>query len=435
MKRYETYKDSGEQWIGEIPSHWETRKLNDICSVITDFVASGSFADLRANVKYLDQPDYAMLVRTADLSLKKENIQRVYISEESYNYLSNSNLFGGEIVLPNIGSVGDVYLVPTGLYSKMSLAPNSIMLRTNGLNRYFYYFFLGQSGRESILQLSNGAVQGKFNKTQLRLLRVPNPPLTEQKEIAAYLDRKCTEIEAAIKRQQRMIDLLTERKQIIVQQAVTRGIKPDVPLKDSGIPWIGTIPEHWKIERAKVMFNKENRPVREEDEVITCFRDGQVTLRKNRRTTGFTESLKEIGYQGVRKGDLVIHQMDAFAGAIGVSDSDGKGTPVYHCCTPKGAFNPYYYQYLVRIMAYSGFIQSLYRGIRERSSDFRFEVFAAQRLVIPPYEEQQGIVDFIEAKLSVIDKTIAKCRRMIDLLNERKQIIISEVVTGKVKVS
>lgn len=96
--------------------------------------------------------------------------------------------------------------------------------------------------------------------------------------------------------------------------------------KDSGVKWIGEIPSHWGLRRAKYMFNKEKREVRDIDDVVTCFRDGEVTLRKNRRTTGFTESFTEIGYQGVRKGDLVIHQMDAFAGSIGVSDSDGKCT-------------------------------------------------------------------------------------------------------------
>ena len=109
--------------------------------------------------------------------------------------------------------------------------------------------------------------------------------------------------------------------------------------KDSGVKWIGEIPSHWGLRRAKYMFNKEKREVRDIDDVVTCFRDGEVTLRKNRRTTGFTESFTEIGYQGVRKGDLVIHQMDAFAGSIGVSDSDGKCTSVYHCCTPKGSYD------------------------------------------------------------------------------------------------
>lgn len=174
------------------------------------------------------------------------------------------------------------------------------------------------------------------------------------------------------------------------------------------------------------------RPVRPEDEVVTCFRDGQVTLRKNRRTEGFTESLKEIGYQGVRKGDLVIHQMDAFAGSIGVSDSDGKGTPVYHCCMPKGDYNNYYYCFVLREMARSGFIKSLYRGIRERSSDFRFDTFAAQWLPIPPRQEQDSIVNFVNERCDKINRMKDGIKSEIEKLKEYKQRLISDVVTGKV---
>lgn len=171
------------------------------------------------------------------------------------------------------------------------------------------------------------------------------------------------------------------------------------------------------------------------DEVITCFRDGQVTLRKNRRTDGFTNSLKEIGYQGIRTGDLVIHQMDAFAGSIGVSDSDGKGTPVYICCQPKITdCNNYYYAYLLREMARSGFISSLYRGIRERSSDFRFETFAIQYLPIPPNEEQVSIVSAINSMSSKIDTLTTKLNAQIGYLKELKQRIISDAVTGKIDV-
>ena len=136
--------------------------------------------------------------------------------------------------------------------------------------------------------------------------------------------------------------------------------------KDSKFAWMGEIPDHWGMLRAKTMFEKQNRPVKRDHDIVTCFRDGTVTLRKNRRTTGFTESLNEYGYQGINKGDLVIHVMDAFASAVGVSDSEGKGKPVYSVCTAKGEYNHFYYAHIVRQMARSGFIQSLYRGIRER---------------------------------------------------------------------
>lgn len=129
---------------------------------------------------------------------------------------------------------------------------------------------------------------------------------------------------------------------------------------DSGVEWLGMIPEHWDVQKGKWLFQKVQRPVKGEYEVITCFRDGEVTLRKNRRTEGFTNAIKEHGYQGIKVGDLVIHAMDAFAGAIGVSDSEGKATPVYSVCIPRipNAVNPYYYSYLLRNFAHQGLIVS-----------------------------------------------------------------------------
>lgn len=197
----------------------------------------------------------------------------------------------------------------------------------------------------------------------------------------------------------------------------------------NGLPWCKSFPDHWSLRRAKYMYQKENRPAYEDDKVVTCFRDGQVTLRENRRTTGFTESVKETGYQGIRKGDLVIHVMDAFAGAIGVSDSDGKGTPVYSVCTPLGDYNNYYYAFVLREMAKTGFIQSLYRGIRERSSDFRFEVFAKQYLPIPPREEQDQIVRFLNWKLSTANRLINIKKKEIKNIEALKHSAVSDAVT------
>lgn len=201
--------------------------------------------------------------------------------------------------------------------------------------------------------------------------------------------------------------------------------------KPSGIQWVEKIPSHWGVERAKWLFNRMERPVRPEDDVVTAFRDGQVTLRTNRRTEGFTNALQEHGYQGIRKGDLVIHAMDAFAGAIGVSDSDGKSTPVYAACVPRGEYpvNSYYYAYLLRYMAHSGYIESLSKGIRERSTDFRFAEFRELPLPIPDKDEQDRIVAFLDQKTAEIDAAIAKKERLIELLEEQKQGLIDQAVT------
>lgn len=197
------------------------------------------------------------------------------------------------------------------------------------------------------------------------------------------------------------------------------------------VNYLPSLPTHWNVEKGKWLFKKENRPVQQKDEVVTCFRDGEVTLRRNRRTEGFTNALLEHGYQGIRKNDLVIHAMDAFAGAIGVSDSDGKSSPVYAACTPINPklVNPYFYAYFMRDLALSGYLTSLAKGIRERSTDFRFKDFSELLLPVPPFEEQFLIASFLDKKLTQIDRAIRVKERQIDRLKERKQILIQQVVT------
>jgi type I restriction enzyme, S subunit len=207
------------------------------------------------------------------------------------------------------------------------------------------------------------------------------------------------------------------------------GLKPYPEYRESGLAWAPRIPAHWFKERAKRLFRKMERPVRAEDDVVTCFRDGMVTLRKNRRLAGFTEALYEFGYQGVRKGDLVIHAMDAFAGAVGVSDSDGKGTPVYAVCQPTHGVNAHYYAFIVREMARSHWILALSRGIRERSTDFRYEAFGVQPVPLPPLFEQAAIVRFLDWANGRLERAIRAKRKVIALLNEQKQAIIHRAVT------
>ena len=220
----------------------------------------------------------------------------------------------------------------------------------------------------------------------------------------------------------------------LVNIMMSSDLKPYPAYKDAGIEWLGEVPTHWAVERAKWLFQKMERPVREEDEVVTCFRDGVVTLRKNRRELGFTESLKEIGYQGIRAGDLVIHAMDSFAGAIGVADSDGKGTPVYSVCKPSPQVNAYFYAYILREMARKGWIQALAKGIRERSSDFRYTDFASQLVPLPPLPEQTAIVRFLDHADRRIRRYIRAKQKLIALLEEQKQAIIHQAVTGQIDV-
>ncbi|EOV9030115.1 restriction endonuclease subunit S [Cronobacter sakazakii] len=216
-----------------------------------------------------------------------------------------------------------------------------------------------------------------------------------------------------------------------MEQVEVGKYQPYPEYKDSGVEWLGLIPKHWALRRAKFIFQRIQRPVRDIDGIVTAFRDGQVTLRSNRRIDGFTNALQEIGYQGVRKGDLLIHAMDGFAGAIGISDSDGKCSPVCSVCTPisKTLAYPAYYGYLIRQLAVTGFITSLSKGIRERSTEFRFSEFSPLGLALPPHSEQRTIAAFLDYETARIDKLITQQQRLIDLLKEKRQAVISHAVT------
>ena len=200
-------------------------------------------------------------------------------------------------------------------------------------------------------------------------------------------------------------------------------------MKDSGIAWIGEIPEGWSCNIGKRILLLQKREVLPSDEIITCFRDGEVTLRKNRREEGFTFSEKEIGYQGIEIGDIVIHGMDGFAGAIGISDSRGKGSPVLSVCIPKSNMDANYIVYYLRTLATNNVFLALATGIRERSCDLRWNKIANLDFILPNFEEQKQIADFLDKKCAEIDKLIELQESMIEKLKEYKQSVITQAVT------
>lgn len=202
-------------------------------------------------------------------------------------------------------------------------------------------------------------------------------------------------------------------------------------MKDSGIEWIGEIPETWDIQRGKNILNILERPVLEDDGVITCFRDGEVTLRSNRREEGFTFSLQEVGYQGIEPGDLVVHGMDGFAGAIGISDSRGKATPVLNVMD--SSQNKRYIMYYLRCAAYCGLFLSLATGIRVRSCDTNWNKLKSINYLIPSVEEQDKIVEYLDANCANIDSIIEQTRASIEEYKKLKQAVITQAVTKGIR--
>lgn len=202
-------------------------------------------------------------------------------------------------------------------------------------------------------------------------------------------------------------------------------------MRDSGIEWIGSIPANWRILRGKNIMTKLERATKEDDEVITCFRDGEVTLRSNRREDGFTVSMQEAGYQGVEIGDLVVHGMDGFAGSIGISDSRGKATPVLNILDSDE--DKKYLMYFMRSAAYCGLFLSLATGIRIRTCDTNWNKLKNVLYLVPTREEQKKISDYVENNCLLVDNIIEKTKSSIEEYKKLKQSIITQAVTKGVR--
>ena len=295
-----------------------------------------------------------------------------------------------------------------------------------------------------MLGLGNGILikesgSGKLNTIRMRIsmdtfgrLYVPQPSREEQKRIADYLDERCEEVALLTTSIQKEIDKLEEYKVSVITETITKGLDSNVQMKESGFQWIGKIPSLWSIKRGKYVLKYLQKPVRADDGVITCFRDGEVTLRTNRREEGFTMSDKEIGYQGIDIGDLVVHGMDGFAGAIGISDSRGKASPVLNVLDTE--HNKKYIMYYLRSMAYADIFVALATGIRVRSCDLRWNKLAELSYPLPPKKEQDEIAQYIDNKVQEVDRIIKGKQELLDILEQYKKSVIYEYVTGKKEV-
>ncbi|EKO3742180.1 restriction endonuclease subunit S [Vibrio metschnikovii] len=422
MPKYEDYVDSGVEWLGDIPASWSLLANKHIFRLKKKQVGKRS-----------NEYDLLSLTLRGVIKRDMENPEGKFPAEfDTYQEVQCGDfifcLFDVEETPRTVG-LSPFNGMITGAYTVFE--PND-----NFDNRFLYYFYLNLDAKKRLKPLYRG-LRNTIPKDSFLSFKTFVPPHEQQTRIANFLDKKTAQIDDAIAIKELQISLLKERKQIIIQQAVTQGLDPNVPMKDSGVDWIGKIPEHWEVRRAKYIFKKENRPVSLEDDVVTCFRDGQVTLRTNRRTEGFTFATKEHGYQGIRKGDLVIHAMDAFAGAIGVSDSDGKSSPVYSACTPVTGVevNPKYYALYLRNLALGGFIESLAKGIRERSTDFRYKDFSELFFPLPDIETQNKVVLEIEKSHQEIDGGISVLTKQIEKIKEYKTSLINSAVTGKIKIT
>lgn len=412
-------KDSGISWVGEIPKEWSVNRAK-YC-----FVNTKEIAGCRS-----DRYERLALTMNGVIKRSKDDSNGLQPEKfETYQILRPDELVFKLIDLQNV-STSRVGLSPyLGLVS-----PAYIILKSNKrvLPAFAEKYFLMLWKNQIFNALGDAGVRSNLNSKDLLELSIPFPSLVEQQRIADFLDRECGKIDGLKADIQAQIDTLEQYKRSVITEAVTRGLNPSAPMKDSGIPWVGQFPTHWTKKKGKYILRYMSKPVKQDDGVITCFRDGEVTLRSNRREDGFTMADKEIGYQGVDVGDLVVHGMDGFAGAIGISDSRGKASPVLNVLNTKQ--NKKYIMYYLRSMAYGEVFTALSTGIRVRSCDLRWNKLAELLYPLPPIDEQNNIVNYIDEQIARTNEIIADKKTQIETLDGYKKSLIYEYVTGKKEV-
>ena len=382
----------------------------------------------------VDEGDGAITISPSNIKGMNTDFSKcTYVSWYKYNESPEIKVCKGDIILVKTGSSYGKSALIQNLPQPATINPQLVVLKDIKINKKILFYFLQTDfvKRQMDLAVIGGAIptmtQVKIGNTILIL-----PPLSEQKAIAEFLDKKCGEVDALIADIQQEIETLEQYKRSVITESVTKGLDPSVPMKDSGIQWIGNMPTNWECIRGKYILKYLQKPVKKDDGVITCFRDGEVTLRSNRREDGFTMADKEIGYQGVDIGDLVVHGMDGFAGAIGISDSRGKASPVLNVLGTKQ--NKRYIMYYLRSMAYSDVFMALSTGIRVRSCDLRWNKLAELWYPIPPLKEQEKIVMYIDETIQKANEIIANKQSQIEMLESYKKSLIYEYVTGKKEV-
>jgi len=260
------------------------------------------------------------------------------------------------------------------------------------------------------------------------------PPAAQQRAIADYLDRETGRIDALIAAKERLLGLLAEKRRALITRAVTRGLDPDAPRRDSGIPWLGEIPAHWEAERARWLFRERDvRSVMGEEELLTVSHLTGVTPRSEKDVNMFEADTNE-GYKLCEVGDLVINTLWAWMGAMGIAPVNGIVSPAYNVYEPGPRLVPAYIDAMVRLSVFAQEVTRYSKGVWSSRLRLYPEGFFEVHLPVPPLEEQHAVVEYIRSGTAKLDSVRAASERTIALLKERRSALIAAAVTGQIDV-
>ena len=431
MERYESYKDSGVEWIGKVPEHWKVMKT----SLLYANIGSGTTPSTTKQDYYED--DGFFWLQTGDLNDgyitdTSKKISKIAIKDCKLRFYPV-----GSIVIAMYGAtIGKIGLlkIPTSTNQACCVLPYS-----NKMNE-MYAFYVCQIAKSQMLLEAVGGGQPNISQDIIKKLKLPVPPLCEQQALAAYLDKRCGEIDKAIATQQKRIALLQELKQSIITQTVTKGIHPDVPLKESGVEWIGNVPEHWEVMKTSLLYTNIGSGTTPSTSKQEYYEDnGFFWLQTGDLNDGYiTDTSKKISKVAVKDcklrfypvGSIVIAMYGATIGKIGllkISTSTNQAC----CVLPySNKMNEMYAFYVCQIAKKQMLLEAVGGGQPNISQD----IIKKLKLPVPPLCEQQAIAIYLDRRCSEIDKAITTQQKRISLLQELRQSVITETITGKIKV-
>jgi len=408
-------KDSGIAWVTTIPNSWNTMANKYIMKKIK-----------RINPVYHDEDILSLtvngvIVRDLDAGGKMPT------SFDGYQFLYPGNLlmclFDYDVTPRCIGLIKN-----NGVTSP---AYSQFVMNEGFSAAYYYYYYLMVDHTKAILHLAKN-LRHSFTEEQLGMISVPVPSLPEQESIASFLDGKCAEIGRIATDIQAEIDVLEQYRQSSITEAITRGLSPDAQTKDSGVFYMAPMNAEWRLTKIGYVCTKLARPFVPEDTALICSNKGKVLVRPD-DMTGIMVS-EDNAMQGIHSGDIAIHGMDTWHGAIAMSNLDGKITRVVHVCdsTEEKRFIVYY----LRHLAFQGVYKLISNGVRGNTSDFRSWDKVKDICIALPrsIQEQKDICDYLDRLCNEIDGIIAEKQSQLLALEEYKKSLIFEYVTGKKEV-
>lgn len=463
--RYAKYKPTGIApahrsfseggWLPEVPEGWEVRRLASFGM----FSKGGGMS--RADLQEQGEP----VILYGDIYTKYEFYANEIKNHVSKDVASRSvSVFYGDLLMTGSGETREDIGKCIVFLGKTACAGGDVIIyRQEGQDsKFLSYALSAPESKRFRYRKARGEIIVHISVLALRQLCIPLPPLAEQKAIAAYLDDKCSKVDALVAAKTKEVKLLKELRERVIADAVTgrvrsggvksggveelggdfnaekqsgRGaesLRGDARrFKPSGIFWQPEMPEHWIVRKLKYVLTKLRRDKKPEAELLVCTNKGTV-IRRGESKMGLVSDDISI-YQGVKQGDLLIHGMDTWHGAVAVSGEDGMCTPVVHVCDSND--DKRFVAYYLRNMARGRVFKLISNGVRQNTSDFRsWEKLAALPIILPPLAEQKAIVEYIEKKTAKIDELAAKLEDEVVKLKEYRERLVADVVTGQRKV-